>query len=283
MRLRFWLGFAAVAAIAIGSVVGALVVHAHEARASSGRSTTRRRARRARPKRWRALGRASWPAPPPSTRRRAVQPARVRGRWPTRCWAGRPTGDRLRPAVPRPGRAASNAPRLPDRRTQPGCGFARAGAGRLLPADLSPPPTGTAPTAARLRLGADPDARRILLRARDSGQAGGDPGDAAAARRHRHQRLPPGLPRRRSDRDRRRAPRRAGRLRDRRLPRPRPDRGGDHGAARRRRRAARRERPTGDRARAAADEAAARRCGSPTAPGCWSSATRTGPASACRS
>ena len=87
-------------------------------------------------------------------------------------------------------------------------------------------------------LGSDPERGPYLLRARDTGQPRRPPSMHAADRRHRDQRLPAGLPRRRADRDRGPAPRGADRLRRRRLPGQRPRRGGDRDPARRRRRPA---------------------------------------------
>ena len=63
-----------------------------------------------------------------------------------------------------------------------------------------------------------------LRRARDSGKPAATRVVPAAARRQRHHRLPAGLPRRRPDRHRRRAPRRAARLRRRQLQGRRPRR-----------------------------------------------------------
>ena len=288
MRLRFWLGYAVVASIAIGSLALALVVHDRE----HGQLRSRRQRERGGP-----LG-----APGGSPGRALGRPARQRRRL---LRAGRPhhhhefdvdrrlaaalrgalEDDRLHPRrAGRPPRAASSVPTASRSSNARPLGFRREPRPRadyfpLIYARLA---TGH-DAAARLR---PRDRRRArahyMPEARDNGRADRDPGDAPADRRHRHQRLPPRLPRRRPDSPPRRAPRRPGRLRDRLLPRPRPDRRGastlpgdvasswsrTNGAS-----PAPSWRATNRRRR---------RCTSPTAPGCSSSATPTGPASACR-
>ena len=87
-------------------------------------------------------------------------------------------------------------------------------------------------------LGSGPARGAVPARARDTRQRRRQPGDPAADRRHRHQRLPAGLPRRRADRDRGAAARGADRLRRRQLPHRRPRRRGDRRRRRRRRSAA---------------------------------------------
>ena len=87
MRLRFWLGLAAVLLIAAGSVAAALIVHVDDNADFDASSATRRCARRTRRRRWRRSRSGSWPAPPPSSRPRATSPSTSSTSSPTRCCA----------------------------------------------------------------------------------------------------------------------------------------------------------------------------------------------------
>ena len=141
----------------------------------------------------------------------------------------------------RPAAALRTQPRLRDLRTRaPGHCAGRRPRGPSTTRSPTRPPSSMPRRRRSATTSAPTPAAAAYLRiARDSRQAGGDPGDAAAARRHRHQRLPARLPRRRPDRDRRPAARGPDRVRRRRLPRLRPRGRRDRPPARRRRRPAR--------------------------------------------
>ena len=249
MRLRFWLGFAVVAAIAVGSIAVALVVHDRES--DSFETAQRRRGAARRPpggSAGRASRSASWPAPRPSTRRRATSAATSSTSIADSLLAaGR--ADR-RPASSARCRGAQRArfersARLPDPRTRPA---RRAAPGpRPQPTtsrSSSPPPTAASACSRRSATTSAPTRFRgsYLLQARDSGRPAATPvmrlpvgGTGINVFRPVYR---DGAPTATVGR----APRGPDRLRRRRLPRARPGPRGDDGAAGRRRRCAGRAR-----------------------------------------
>ena len=223
MRLRFWIGLVAVAAIAVGSVVGALVVHAHD-RANFERTQHDEAARSAR----QAQAVAALSVGQLATAAAFFQ---AEGRFSRHEFdivtkpllsRGVLNGDRIHPAGAAAARSrferAHGFPIIENpRRT-----VARAGSRPVyFPLTYAaddrniPPPLG-------YDVGADPERAPILRRARDTGRAAATPVMRLPAGGTRNERLPPGLPRRRADRDGGRARSRAGRLRRRRVPDPRP-------------------------------------------------------------
>ncbi len=288
MRLRFWLGYAVVAAIAIGCVAIALVVHAREAENfdQTQHSEAVRSARQAEALAALSVGQLS----------SAAAFYQAEGRFnrhefnvmaDSLLGSGALSATAFVQSVPGPARRrferAHGYPILD--RTRLGNLRREGQQALLLPARPSSQPRSSQRSRRRSATTSAPTRPRAadLLEARDTGRTGGDPGHPAAARRHRHQRLQTGLPRRRPDRHGRRAPRRAGRLRHRRLQGLRPGRGGDHGAPPRSRRAARRRRP--DRRRLLPEPRRSRERAVPDRRpdlAAGRRATRTAPASACR-
>ena len=201
MRLRFWLGFAVVAAIAVGSIAVALVVHERESDSFERRSSGEARAPRTRPKRCRALGRPALqrlgllpgggPASPPRVRRGRRLAAATRGAHrdslhrPVPAHSGRsferghgfPILERGRSALRRAGGAADYFPLIYVAASGRPCSRRSA--------TTSAPTACAAPTCCGAR----------------QRQAAATPAMRAAGRRHRDQRLPTGLPRRRADPD----------------------------------------------------------------------------------
>ena len=188
MRLRFWLGFAAVLAIAAGSVIGALVVSANDRSnfESMQHEEAARSAHQAEAVAALSVGQLSsaaafYQAETTFSRHEFDVVARSLLR------QGALTGTALRRSGCRSRDRAQyeRTPRLPDRRTPRQTAAPGAEPPRLLPdhlrrlqADIGAQPLG-------YDLGADPDHAPILHRARDRGQAAATPGHALLDRRPR--------------------------------------------------------------------------------------------------
>ena len=249
-------------------------------------SAKRRSGPPTRPSRWPSSRSASWPAPPPSSRPRATSPSTS-----SRC---RPLAAAAKTSSTRP--PSSTGPRrrtgrlrtrtrLPDHRTRaPAATRARRRPAVYYPLTYSPPSAKAADAGRSASTSAPTPSRApYLKRARDDGRPTATPviqlllgGTGINVYRAVYRDGAPTA----TVAERRRGP---DRLRRRQLPRQRPRRGGDRRAARRRRLQLRVAGNTGGRAaRRARRPGRAPGSRSPTAPGCWSSATPTGPTSACR-
>ena len=181
MRFRFWLGFAAVAVLAIGSVTAALVVHSNEEAGfhQTQRDEATRAARQAEAVANLSVGQLASAAAFYQAERHFNR-ARVRADRPSAAGSGRPDRDRVHSAsAALRTEALRTRTRLPDRRK--GGAGQRPAQGRRSPRLLPPHRRrlrGGHRTAARLRRRRRPQAGAVPASGPRHRPPGGDPGHA---------------------------------------------------------------------------------------------------------